>query len=62
MTKMMWKEIDDTQAESLNGGKNKWQDLYLGSVGALQINGGDGTQNNYYNFNFYLGSYRKKKS
>lgn len=53
MTKMMWIQISDDRAESLNGGG--WKELYLGSVGALQVNGGNGVQNNYFIFNFNLG-------
>jgi hypothetical protein len=62
MTQIAWKEVDDLQAETFNGGKNTWQSLYLDSVGALQINGGNGIQNNFYifNFNFNLGRGRKK--
>ncbi len=52
ITKVMWQEITDERAECLNGGG--WKDIYLGSVGALQVNGGDGVQNNYYIFNFYF--------
>ena len=47
----MWKEIDDSQAESLNGGRGGLPNFYLGSVNALQINAGNGIQNNYYIFN-----------
>ena len=57
MTKMMWTEISDDRAECLNGGG--WKDLYLGSVGALQVNGGNGVQNNYFIFNFNLGKLYK---
>ena len=57
MTKMMWTEISDDRAECLNGGG--WKDLYLGSVGALQVNGGNGVQNNYFIFNFNLGKVYK---
>jgi hypothetical protein len=54
LTKVMWQEITDDRAECLNGGGWKDQDIYLGSVGALQVNGGNGVQNNYYIFNFYF--------
>jgi hypothetical protein len=52
MTKIMWKEIDESQAESLSGGKRGLPDFYLGSVNALQVNAGNGIQNNYYVFTF----------
>jgi hypothetical protein len=62
MAQLVLKEIDDNLAANLNGGAGKWQDLYLASVGALQINGGNGVQNNYYIFNIDLnfGGRRKK--
>ncbi len=53
MTKVMWTEINDDRAECVNGGG--WKDLYLPSVGALQINGGNGIQNNFFIFNIDLG-------
>jgi hypothetical protein len=60
IAKVMWKEINDDRAECLNGGG--WlKDLTLGSVGAIQINGGDGVQNNYYIFNIFLGGNRHRK-
>lgn len=58
LAKVMWKELDDDRAQSLNGG-GRWKDFYIGSVGALQVNGGDGVQNNYYIFNIYLGGRRR---
>jgi hypothetical protein len=59
ITKNMWKEIADDRAECVNGGG--WlTDLNIGSVGAIQINGGDGVQNNYYTFNFYFGGNRRR--
>lgn len=47
---LLWDELDDDQAENLNGG---FYDRYLniniaGGVGALQQNAGDGYQSNYY--------------
>jgi hypothetical protein len=55
---VMWKEINDDRAECLNGGS--WKDFNLGSVGALQINAGNGVQNNYFIFNIILGGrYRR---
>jgi hypothetical protein len=56
IAEIMWKEIEDDRAECLNGGG--WKDVIFGNVGALQINGDDGVQNNYYTFNFYLGGRR----
>ncbi len=64
MTQIVLKEIDDCSAEIISGGSNrKWQDLYLGNIGALQVNGGNGVQNNFYifNFNFNFGQNRHKK-
>ncbi len=58
-TETMWKEIDDNCAESLNGGAVRWQNFNIGSVGALQVNGGNGVQNNYYIFSVNLGGRRK---
>lgn len=52
ITEVMWQEITDDRAECLNGGN--WKDIYLGSVGALQVNGGNGVQNNYYTFIFNI--------
>ncbi|WP_309727947.1 hypothetical protein [Chamaesiphon sp. OTE_75_metabat_556] len=57
--KVMWKEITEDRAESLNGG-GWFTDFNIGSVGALQINGGDGVQNNYYIFNFYIGGKNRR--
>lgn len=58
---IVWQEIDDRLAETVNGGVNaSWQSLYLDSVGALQVNGGDGIQNNYY-FYFNFGGGRHKR-
>ena len=57
---IVWQEIDDRLAETVNGGANRSQSLYLGSVGALQVNGGDGIQNNFYiNFNFGRGRHKR---
>ncbi len=57
VTKVMWTELQDDRSESINGGS--WKNLYLGSVGALQVNGGNGVQNNYYIFNIFLGGRRR---
>jgi hypothetical protein len=57
-TQAMWQEITDDRAECVNGGNWK-QDFKIGDVGALQINGGDGVQNNYYIFNFFFGGKRR---
>ena len=57
VTKIMWTEIKDDRAENINGGS--WKNFYLGSVGALQVNGGNGVQNNYYIFNIFLGGRRR---
>jgi hypothetical protein len=52
MTVKSWDEIaqlDDRQAENLNGGGYGYQSLSVyiaGGVGAVQVNGGDGTQLN----------------
>ncbi len=54
MTKLVLKEIDDDLAASLNGG-GKLTDIFLNNVSALQINGGNGVQNNYYIFNVNIG-------
>ena len=44
MTVKLWAEIDDNQAENLNGG---YLNIYIaGGVGAVQQNAGDGTQLN----------------
>ena len=52
MTEIMWEEIDESQAENLSGGRIGLPDFYLGSVNALQVNAGNGIQNNYYVFTF----------
>jgi hypothetical protein len=59
IAKVMWKEITDDRSECLNGG-GWFKDFNIGSVGALQINGGDGVQNNYYIFNFYIGGKHRR--
>ncbi len=59
VTKVMWNEITDDRAECLNGG-GWFKDFNIGSVGALQVNGGDGVQNNYYIFNFYIGGKNRR--
>jgi hypothetical protein len=52
MTVKSWDEIaqlDDCQAENLNGGGYGYQYINVniaGGVGSLQVNGGDGTQLN----------------
>lgn len=58
VTQAMWQEITDDRAECVNGGS--WeQDFNFGNVGALQINGKDGVQNNYFIFNFFFGGKKK---
>lgn len=59
IAEFMWKGIEDERAECLNGGG--WKDFNIGSVGALQINGDDGVQNNYFIFNITLGGCRRRR-
>jgi hypothetical protein len=61
MTQLVLTEINDLQAETLNGGTKSWQNLYLDNVGALQVNGGNGVQNNFYVFNFNINVARGHK-
>ncbi|WP_310488424.1 hypothetical protein [Chamaesiphon sp. VAR_69_metabat_338] len=56
--RVMWQEITEDRAECVNGGSWK-QEFNLGDVGAIQVNGGNGVQNNYYIFNFFLGGKRR---
>jgi CubicO group peptidase (beta-lactamase class C family) len=55
MTVKLWDEITESQSENLNGGSgygygysyNPTSINFNGGVGAVQINGGDGTQVNF---------------
>lgn len=60
MTQIVLAEITDLQAETVNGGfKGDWQKFYFDQIQNLQINGRDGTQNNYF-FNINFGRKNKK--
>lgn len=53
MTKIVLTEITDLQAETINGGSivSDWKTFYFNKVNNLQINEGNGIQNNFF-FNF----------
>ena len=52
MTQIVWTEITDLQAETLNGGfKDELRNFYFDQVKYLQINGRDGVVN-IFNINF----------
>ena len=46
MTVKLWNEITEIQAETLNGGSGGGKYNFLGPVGNIQINEGDGVQIN----------------
>lgn len=51
ITNKLWSEIDENQAQKLNGGLTlRGRDINIASVSgaAIQINGESGIQNNYY--------------
>ncbi len=71
MTVELWAqiaEVDADRAENLNGGGYRYQSVYLGisgGIGALQINGVDGSQLNLYPkgkslryYSYYRSGYR----